>query len=80
MLLDNNQKVTIGPVVAKGVKVRKLYLCTPNTYSTLASIDNVNVGKYTIDVARTDSKMWHHRLGHMIEKGMKILHSKIVFP
>ena len=24
--------------------------------------------------------MWHHRLGHMSEKGMQILHSKNLFP
>ena len=81
MFIDNVWKVTKGSlVVAKGTKVGTLYLCIGNTYSTLAAIDNVNAKKATIDVARTDSKMWHHRLGHMSEKGMKILHSKNLLP
>ena len=79
--IDNVWKVTKGSlVVAKCEKVGTLYLCTSNTYSTLVPTDNVNAWKSTIDVARIDSKMWHHWLGHMNEKGMKILHSKHLFP
>ena len=55
-------------------------MCTKNTYSTLVHTDTDNVGKSTINVARRDLAMWHHRLGHMSEKGMKILHSKNFFP
>ena len=67
-------------VIAKGAKVGTLYLCTGNTHSTLVATDIDNAGKATVNVARTDSVMWHHRLGHMSEKGMKILHSKNLFP
>ena len=62
------------------MKVGTLYLCTCNTYSTLATTNNDNAMNVTIDVARTYSKMWHHRLGNMSKKGMKILHSKNLFP
>ena len=27
-----------------------------------------------------DAALWHHRLGHMSEKGMKILHSRNLLP
>ena len=47
-------KIFSSLVVAKGVTVGILYFCTGNTYSILASIDNVNSGKATIDVARID--------------------------
>ena len=77
MFSNNVWKVTKGSlVIAKFVKVGMLYLCTGNTYSTLVATDIDNVGKATINVARIDSVMWHHRVGHMSEKGMKILHSK----
>jgi hypothetical protein len=46
-------------VIAKGEKVGTLYLCTGNTdsYISLASTG-------------VDTTLWHHRLGHMSEKGM----------
>ena len=56
-------------VIAKGDKVGTLYLC------------NANVDLY-IALASTgvDAAMWHHRLRHMSEKGMKIIHSKNLLP
>jgi hypothetical protein len=52
-------------VIAKGEKVGTLYLCTSNVDSSiyLASIE-------------VDTALWHHRLGHMSEKGMQILHKR----
>ena len=63
-------KVTKGSlVIAKGEKVGTLYLCT-------GSID------YSLSLASTgvDTKLWHHRLGHMSEKGLQILHKRNLFP
>ena len=60
---DTTWKVTKGAmVVAKGDKVGTLYLCKGTTDS---SIDLAS--------ARTDTALWHHRLGHMSEKGTQIL-------
>ena len=73
MFIENVWKVT------KGAKVGTLYLCTENTYSTAVSIDIDNALKATINVARMDLVVWHHRFGHTSEKWMKILHSKNLF-
>ena len=63
-------KVTKGSlVIAKGDKVGTLYLCNANVDF---SIDLASIG--------VDAAMWHHRLGHMTEKGMEILHSKNLLP
>jgi hypothetical protein len=53
-------------VIAKGDKVGKLYLC----------ISNID---FSISLAstRVDTTLWHHSLGHMSEKGMKILYKRI---
>ena len=81
MFLDNIWKVSKGSlVVAKGAKVGTLYLCIGNTYSTLVATNIDNVVKATVNVARTDLVVWNHRLEHMSEKGMKILHSKNLLP
>jgi len=63
---DKSWNVTKGAlVIAKGKKVDTLYLCN--------SISNyVNALTYT----GVDTPLWHHRLGHMSEKGMHILHSR----
>ena len=56
--------ITKGSVViAKGNRIGMLYLCPDNT-------------DYSIYVASTETgaALWHHRLGHMSEKGMQILH------
>jgi hypothetical protein len=63
---DNMRKVIKGSlVIEKGEKVGTLYLYTCNT-------------NYSISLASTgvDTTLWHHRLGHMSEKGMKILHKR----
>ena len=56
-------------VISKGDRIGMLYLCPHN-------ID------YSIFVASTDTgvALWHHRLGHMSEKGMQILHSRKLLP
>jgi hypothetical protein len=68
--IDKVWKVTKGSlIIAKGEKVGTLYLCTGNA-------------TYSISLAYTsvDTTLWHHRLGHMSEKGMQILHKRNLFP
>ena len=50
-------------VIEKGDRIATLYLYPHNT-------------NYSISVASTEigATLWHHRLGHMSEKGMQILH------
>ena len=52
-------------VIAKGKKVGTLYLCNgiSNSVNALTS-------------KGADAGLWHHRLEHMSEKGMNILHSR----
>ena len=67
---DKAWKVTKGAlVIAKGEKVGTLYLCNgiSNSVNALTS-------------KGADATLWHHRLGHMSEKGMQILHSRNLFP
>ncbi|KAE8691518.1 Vacuolar-sorting receptor 1 [Hibiscus syriacus] len=62
-------KITKGAlVIARGKKTGTLYVTS--------SLENI------IEVAETDGKsnLWHQRLGHMSEKGMKILLSKGKLP
>jgi hypothetical protein len=67
---DKVWKVTKGSlVIAKGEKVGTLYLCTDNTNSSI-SLASTGV----------DISLWHHRLGHMSEKGMQIFHKRNLFP
>jgi len=56
-------------VIAKGGKVGILYLCNgiSNSVNALTSRGE-------------DTALWHHRLGHMSEKGMQILYSRNFFP
>ena len=63
-------KVTKGSMaIEKGDKIGTLYLYPHN-------ID------YSIYVASTEIgvALWNHRLGHMSEKGMQILHSRKLLP
>ena len=63
-------KITKGSmVITKGDRIGMLYLCPHNT-------------DYSISVAsiETGAVLWHHRLGHMSEKGMQILHSRKLLP
>ena len=53
----------------KGDKVGTLYLCKGTTDSTI-----------DLASARTYATLWHHRLGHMSEKGMQILQSRKLLP
>ena len=63
-------KVTKGSlVIEKGEKVATFYLCTGNIDSSM-SLASIGV----------DTTLWHHRLGHMSEKGMHIIHKRNLFP
>jgi hypothetical protein len=67
---DKTWKVIKGSlVIAKGEKVGTLYLCIGNTDSSI-SLASTGV----------DTTLWHHRLGHMSEKGMQILHKRNLLP
>ena len=85
---DKNWKVSKGSlVVEKGVKVGTLYLCTDHIVpSTLidseknecsGTISAIEQGEQIVAID-FDTTLWHKRLGHMSEKGMKVLHSKKV--
>ena len=70
IFIDNAWKVTKGAlVIAKGEKVGILYLC-----NGISNFVNALTSK------GVDETLWHHRLGHMSEKGMKILHSRNLLP
>ena len=63
---DKTWKVTKGAfVIEKGEKVGTLYLCN-------GSSNYVNA----LTSKGEDATLWHHRLEHMSEKGMKILHPR----
>ena len=69
-ITDKVWKVTKGSlVIEKGEKVGTLYLFTGNTDSSISL--------YSIGV---DTTLWHHRLGHMSEKGMQMLHKRNLLP
>ena len=66
---DKVSKVTKGSlVIEKGEKVGTLNLCTGNTESSIYLVST-----------RVYIALWHHRLGHMSEKGMQILHKINLF-
>ena len=85
---DKNWKVSKGSlVVEKGVKVGTLYLCAIHIFPSTLIISKKNEYFGTIVaieqgekivVVDYDTALWHNRLGHMSEKGMKVLHSKKV--
>ena len=67
---DKTWKVTKGAlVIEKGENLGTSYLCNgiSNSVNALTS-------------KGVDAELWHHRLGHMREKGMKILHSRNLMP
>lgn len=77
-------------MVAKGVKVGTLYLCTgqivPSTLvlveknkclGTVVAVQQVEKHAAIVD---SESTLWHNRLGHMSARGMKVLHSNNVLP
>jgi hypothetical protein len=55
--------------MGKREKVCTLYLCTGNVDSSI-SLDSIGV----------DTTLWHHRLGHMSEKGMHTLQKRNLLP
>ena len=71
------------------MKVGTLYLCTCHIVpsSFILSEENecsriivtVEQGEQ-IAIVDSDTTLWHNRLGHMSEKGMKVLHSKKFLP
>lgn len=87
---NKNWKVSKGSlVVAKCVKAGTLYICTGHIvpYTLIILEENECSGTITtveqgeqIAVVDSNTTLWHTRLGHMSEKGMKVLHSKKVLP
>jgi hypothetical protein len=70
IFIDKVWKVTKGSlVIAKGEKVRTLYLCIGNTDSSIS-----------LASTEVDTTLWHHMLGHMSEKWMQILHKRNLLP
>ena len=61
--------------VTKGVRVLAYGKKTGTLYMTSSLRDTIVVAK-----ASNDTSLWHHRLGHMSEKGMKMLLSKGKLP
>ncbi|KAL6325362.1 hypothetical protein AAG906_023207 [Vitis piasezkii] len=69
LFVGGTWKVTKGArVLARGKKTGTLYM-TSSPRDTIAVVD-----------ASTDTSLWHRRLGHMSEKGMKMLLSKGKLP
>ena len=69
LFVDSTWKVTKGAMVlARGKK-------TGTVYMTSSSRDIITVAE-----ASTNASLWHCRLGHMSEKGMKMLLSKGKLP
>ena len=65
LFISGTRKVTKGDrVLARGKKTGTLYI-TSSPRDTIAVADT-----------STDTSLWHYRLGHMSEKGMKMLLSK----
>ena len=71
--------------MAKGMKVGTLYLCIGHIVPSTLIVLEVNECSGTIAIVEqgeqivvvdSDTTLWHNRLGHMSEKGMKVLHSK----
>ena len=63
-------KITKGSlVIEKGDRVGTLYLCPHNT--------DYSISVYSTEIGVV---LWHHRLGHMSEKGMQNLHSRKLLP
>ena len=69
LFVGGTWKVTKGVrVLARGKKTGTLYM-TSSPRDTIAVVD-----------ASTDTTLWHRRLGHMSEKGIKMLLSKGKLP
>ena len=71
------------------MKVATLYLCTGHIVPSTLIVSEKNEcsgivaaveqGEQIV-VVDSDTALWHNRLGHMSEKGMKVLHSKKFLP
>ena len=87
---DKNWKISKSSlVVAKGVKLDTLYLFIGHTILSTLIVSEKNECLGTITIVEQGKQivaidfeiaLWHNRLGHMSEKGMKLFHSKKVFP
>ena len=85
-----NWKVSKGSlVVAKGVKVGTLYLCTSHIVPSTLIVSEKNECSRTIvvveqegqiTIVNSDTSLWHKKLGHMSQNGMKLLHSNKFLP
>ena len=71
------------------MKVGTFYLCTSHIFPSTIIILEKNECSGTIATVEQgeqmatvdyDTMLWHNKIGHMIEKGMKVLHSKKVVP
>ena len=56
-------------VITKGDMIGTLYLCPHDTHYSIH-----------VDSIETSAVLCHHRIGHMSEKGMQILHSRKLLP
>jgi len=67
---DKAWEVTKGAlVIVKGEKVGTLYL-----------LNGISNSVNALSSKGADEALWHHRLGHISEKGMKIIHSRNLLP
>ena len=66
---DKTWKVTKGAMVIEKGKVGTL-----NLFNGISNFVNA------LTSTGEDTTFWHHRLGHMSEKGMQILHSRNLLP
>ena len=71
------------------MKVGTLYLCTGHIVPSTLIVSKANECSRTIAaveegeqiaIVDSDTVLWHNRLGHMSDKGMKVLHSKKFLP
>ena len=71
------------------MKIGTLYLCIGHTVPSTLIVSEKNDCSGTIAAVEqgeqittidSDTVLWHNRLGHMSEKGMKVIHSKKVLP
>jgi hypothetical protein len=67
---DKALKTTKGSLVmVKGENVGTLYLCIGNVDSSIS-----------LASTEVDTTLWHHRIRHMSDKGMQILHKRNLLP
>jgi hypothetical protein len=64
--------------VGLGVRRGKLYMLSPNDYAL--HVSNVSNDKNKWKGTSTSSKLWHHRLGHILRGGMERIIKNDVLP